>query len=214
LAIFELSQLHPSEVFETLSKTAFDKDHYTSGHRMILLRRLSEVIQLLSKSKCFSCYNKSLKRHRQELISICPEFFLKYFEPKMKSRYCSSCAPHATIEEIEIEQPKKESEQLALTWREIVDKRIKEKTRHFATPKRKTPLVIHNEYSSKLVLIIWASLANRIISHAGFFLNDEERKVRGAPNDAILAQIFRVLGRILLGAGGACPHLGNIAVQG
>lgn len=189
---------------------------------MTLLRRLSEVIQLLSKSKCFSCYNVQLTAARKELISICPEFFLQYFDVKIKSRFCSACSsenrnnPETASNSSNEPETYNSQNSGELTWREIVDNRVKAKTRYFfVTPKRKTPLLIQDEYGSKLVPIIWASMANRIISKAGYFLDEGERKVRGAPNDLLLAQMFRVLGRIILGLGGpTCPHFGNIATQG
>lgn len=219
--LYEISQLHPTEVFEGVTKASFDREHYTSGHRMVLLRRLMEVIQLLAKSRCFSCYDQVLGpqgRHRSELISICPEFFLKYYDVRKRARTCVECGGGRTNNVAEGTTSENACETAIegfMTWKDIVDNRIKAKTRYFHTPRKKTPIVIQDDYSSKFVPIAWASLANRVLSHTNFFMDEEERKLRGAPHDQLLAEIFRVLGRILLGIGGSvCPHLLNIAKQG
>lgn len=210
----ELAGLYPLQVFETLATTAFDRDHYTSGHRMITLRRVAEVVMLLSKSKCFSCFSPQLQKSSKELVKIAPEFFKSYWTSKKKIRVCPGCAKKGEkASEVEIEDDSDGASE-ELTWREIVDLRVKGKARYFYTKKKTQLPPLPDEYSSKILPIVWASLANRVLSQAPVFLDEKEREVRGAPNDAILAQVFRLLGRILLGSSSTCPHLGAIATQG
>lgn len=210
-------------MIEIIATATFDDDHYTSGHRMVTLQRLAEVVQLLSKSKCFSCHSPELERHRLDLISISPDFITKYFNVKKKLRSCSDCKRIQNVSNIpnsgEEQDGKTDSDAgdlSSLTWREIVDRRVASKTRYFFKSRNNsssaTPLP--DTYSTTLIPIIWSSLANRMLSKASYFVSEEERVIRGAPRDMLLAQMFRLLGRILLPGGGTCPHLGSIAGQG
>jgi hypothetical protein len=217
-ALVELSLVHPFEMFDILAHASFDKDHYTSGQRMVLLRRYSDVIQLLSREKCFSCHHLALSKNRLEWGALCPEFLTKYCDVKMKSSLCSKCQKNPEyVQSLKVSSTRRSDaeDSNCLTWRDIVDQRIQAKTRYFAKSKRKVPVIICDTYSNKLVPLAWASLANRISSRISYFMDAEERRLRGAPNDLLLAQMFRLLGRIILGTGSsACPHLGTISSQG
>lgn len=229
LALYELSLQHPTEVFENLAKGSLDTEHYSVGHRLVVVHRMSKVAQLLSKSRCLSCHGSELPSNcRQALLEICPDFFKNYLTTASSSRkarefLCPKCVKRmrgemgVETEKIVVVEDQDGEAKMANSWREIVDARVRAKTRYFSTSrgKRELPVPEVNEYSLTFLPVIWASVANRIINKAPFFLSEQERRVRGAPMDILLSQLIRLLGNVILDAGNSgSPHLSKIASQG
>jgi len=231
-ALFELAHCHPSEVFDTIGQSAFNHEHYTTGQRMNLLRKYSDIVQLLSHGKCYFCFQQICLKNRKEWGSYCSQFVSKYCDTKKRmSTFCSQCKKNPELlKATQQEQPNSTSfddSNHPLTWREIVDRRIESKTRYFSaggkkknisktpSPTAVPPVNINQVYCNKIVPIAWLSISNRLMSRVRRFVDPSERKIHGGSNDLLLSQVFRLLGRIILETGSsACPHLGTIASQG
>ncbi|CAG7719832.1 unnamed protein product [Allacma fusca] len=184
---------------------------------MVVLARYSEVIQLLSRQKCFSCFSEKTGKLAKILENIHAPFLkdYDYLQKKQSFNKCKQCtkldgqplSPNkAPIEpEKELDRP--------FTWREIIERRVAAKTRRFASSSKGQGIVeTVDVYSATLVPIIWASLANK--------LGDYERPLLSGENTQFLssalftAQVFRTLGLVVLGTAGImCPHFRNLAAQ-
>jgi len=108
-----------------------------------------------------------------------------------------------------------------MTWRETVDNRVKEKTRYFFPAQRKIQeekgnnafhvIETHvDEFSTQLVPIIWAPLANNLMLEGS-----QMDKSVGGIHDLFLAQVLRLLGLLVKATCGTlCPHFVHLATQG
>lgn len=220
LALHELFVQHPFEVVDVLSEVSFSRDHYALGQRLTNLGRLVKIVELASKQTCYNCFVNPMKKHYKELVGIYPEFVLKYLHSRMKLRFCSQCQSSGLVN---TEDPTELTNNISqtidknqpLTWREIVDKRVAAKTKYFVTPRSKTVVSVPDDYSSKLLPILWASIANRLTSKTVFYMDMLERQKSGNMHDLFLVKIFQYLARCVLGTSGpGCPHIRNISSHG
>ncbi|ODN03669.1 hypothetical protein Ocin01_03013 [Orchesella cincta] len=215
-ALYELFIKHPFEVADTIGHIVFDRNHYALGQRLMNLTRLTQIVMLSSKQLCYSCFRGKLRKHEKELRGIYPEFFAKYFEARIKLWVCNSCRKEST--EIKEDQPPQQqavsrpSSNETLTWRQIIDRRLEVKTRYLVTPKHKTPVVVPDEYSNKLLPIVWSCIANRLTSASGFYLDNDERIRSGNMHDMFIIKIFQYLARCIFGSSGSnCVYIAKIA---
>ena len=218
--LFELAKLFPNEVFSTVSQVAFDKDHHSAGHRMVVIARITEVTQLLSDQKCFACFSESTGKLMKLLEGIHTPFVNEYLRVKQSLRKCATCAksdrnekPAAVRSEVPVpsEGSSFTDSSRMLTWREVIEKRVAAKTRRFASARSPaTPKI--DTYSAHLVPVIWASIANKLMEEYTTLQNP--KSVENLSNSLFTAQVLRTLGIIVLGVSGIfCPHLRNIATQ-
>ena len=221
--LYELAKLYPSEIFSTICEVAFDQDHHSAGHRMAVITRITEVAQLLSDQKCFSCFAEDTGKLGKILGKLHAPFVNEYLRPKQQLRKCAACIKldrsenHGTVSS-QILDPGRSSvgpgcsdPNRALTWREVVKKRVAAKTRRFGSSR--SPAGQKGDiYSAQLVAVIWASIANKLMRNYEMLQNTNN--IESLQNSLFSAHVLRTLGIIILGVSGIfCPHLRNIATQ-